>query len=118
MAVLPLRICDWPTRAEATCGEPVAAPIHFTVQDTTYEMDLCGPHEQTFYRSFEPVFAIARPVSVRRVSGTRKIMKSKKGAYTTKDVRAWLKSQPGYEDISDTGRIAQELIDLYAAAHP
>ncbi len=117
MAVLPRRICDWPTRGAVVCGQEVAEPTHFTVQDATYEMDLCGQHEEAFYQLFEKAVAIARPVSVRRVSGTRKIMKARNGAYTTKDVRAWLKTQPGYEDISDTGRIAQELIDMYAAAH-
>jgi hypothetical protein len=119
MAVLPQRICDWPVgRAGAACGKTVEEgdETRFSVNDVTYAMDVCAEHKDSFMGLFEKAFTIARPVSVRRVSGTRKIMKSKLGAYTTRDVRIWLKEN-GYPEISDTGRISNELMESFKAAH-
>ena len=56
-------------------------------------------------------------IRIRSCPGWRKLMKTRRGAFTTKDVRAWLKSQPGYEDVGDTGRIPERLIELYVDAH-
>jgi hypothetical protein len=118
VAVQSQRVCDWPARAAQPCGETVQTPSRFTVEDKTYEVDLCARHQEEFLALFERPIALARPVGVRRVSGTRKLMKTRKGAFTTKDVRAWLKEQPGYRDsVSDTGRIAESLIELYIEAH-
>jgi hypothetical protein len=96
----------------------VESPTRFTVEDKTYELDVCADDKDAFLQLFERAIALARPVGVRRVAGTRKLMKTRKGAFTTKDVRAWLKRQPGYEDtIGDTGRLPESLIELYIQAH-
>jgi hypothetical protein len=93
-------------------------PTQFTVDEKTYELDLCTEDHDAFLALFETAIALSRPVGVRRVSSTRKLMKTRRGTFTTKDVRTWLKEQPDYRDsVSDTGRIAESLIELYVQAH-
>jgi len=117
VAVRSQRVCDWPKRGGQPCGAEVDAPTRFTLDDATYELDLCSEDREAFHALFHKAIALSRPVGVRRVSSTRKLMKTRRGAFTTKDVRAWLKSQPGYEDVGDTGRIPERLIELYVDAH-
>lgn len=124
MSVQAQRVCDWIYRGKP-CGEPVEEPTQFSVEAARYEMDVCDEHVDLFLALFEKPIEFARPVGIKNVSATRMVMKSRRGAFTTKDVRSWLKTQPallkqnGYSDgkISDTGRIAQPLIDAYAEAH-
>lgn len=117
MAVQQQRVCDWPKRGGQSHGTPVDSPTRFTLEDKTYELDLCDEDREAFLNLFEKAISLSRPVGVRNVSNTRRLMMSSRGAFTTKDVRAWLKKQPGYKDISSTGRLSQDMIDLYVEAH-
>lgn len=116
-----VRYCDVPIKKRGelvACGERVpddeATP--FALGNGAYEADLCEGHREKLSEALAVYIQVARPV---RASNTgqqvRKALKSKKGTFTTKDVRRWLAEQG--RDVAPTGRLPNELIEEFRAAH-
>lgn len=113
-----VRKCDATVGKNANkCGErvPNDKPLTFAVEGVHYEADLCDKHRAAFLDSVAPYTDLARPVSTRSGSAVRAVLKGKRGVFTTKDVRQWLKEQG--RDVSPSGRLPNEFIEEYKAAH-
>ena len=108
-----IRKCDYKVSGKAH-GEVIDGPTYFTVDDVTYEMDVCAAHEKEFKKALEPFLKIANPVKTRAGRAVRSALRGKKGTFTTKDVRAWLQEQG--REVSPTGRIPNDLIEEYKVA--
>jgi len=110
-----IRRCDREVKGQP-CGErvPDDAPTTFVVNSVAYEMDICAQHYQEFFDALEPYLHIAAPTKARAGKAVRQVLRSKKGPFTTKDVRKWLQEQG--KDVSPTGRIPNALIEEYKAA--
>jgi hypothetical protein len=100
-------------KSKQECMKPVTEPTLFALRSTAYEVDLCEQH----LAEFEVLLAdyIKNATPTREVRATtlngRAVMRGKTGTFTTKDVRIWLQKN-GY-DVSETGRISNELIEEY-----
>lgn len=91
------------------CEKPGATNVKFANGSKDFEVDLCAVHLKAFNKALEPF-------SIREIKAHRTSPKSRrvdKVAASTK--RAWLRNQ-GYE-VSDNGRIPNELHSAYDAAH-
>lgn len=99
------------------CGQrvPEDKPYPFTVEGVNYEADLCERHQRELADCLAPFVAISRPVSSRTGTAVRKALKGKSGVFTTKDVRNWLREQG--REVAPSGRLPNELIQEYVAAH-
>ncbi len=121
MADVIQKKCDFKhhpgTARERACGKDVPGnePTSFTVGGTIYESDLCEEHQETLLEDLEPYTSIARQVRRRYGKSVRKAVQGRGGAFTTKDVRNWLREQG--REVSDTGRISEDIIKEFMKTH-
>ena len=94
-------------------GSAADGTVRFGLDRTEYEIDLNSEHAQALRD------ALARHISAaRRVSGTRRPVRSGRGApvngVNTTEIREWAKAQ-GIE-VKDRGRVPAELVVKFKAA--
>jgi hypothetical protein len=115
------RFCDWPTgrgRTKHECGAEVDdnEPTEFVIDGITYLMDVCTDHHEEWLDLNATALDIATPIASKKASSAvRAVMKGNRGAFTTKDVREWLREQG--VDVPESGRLSKEYIEEYKAAH-
>ena len=85
--------------------------LHFSLGDTTYEVDVCGKHAQQIRDGLEPFVAHARKTS----SSRRRPGRTAAGRDQTASVRSWAKDH-GIQ-VNDRGRIPASVVKEYEAAH-
>lgn len=92
--------------------------VTFALDGTTYEMDLSNKEADKFRGVFQDYIAVARKVSGgrgRKASSSRSTSGSGRSSDELASIREWAKSN-GHE-VSERGRIKQEVLDAYDAAH-
>ena len=117
------KFCDADVTRRGTvqkCHKPVPnnEPTTFAMHSRVYEVDLCEDHILALETAVEPYALLGRPTRQMRATtlNGRAVMRGKKGGtFTTKDVRAWLQARG--QDVQDTGRISNDLIEQYRKAH-
>lgn len=87
--------------------------IRFTVNGSSYEIDLSAENAQRFDQAMEPFVSKARRVGG-RAAGARRPTQSSTGTADQTAIRAWAKDN-GYQ-ISDRGRISSSVVAAYKAA--
>lgn len=90
--------------------------VTFSVEGISYELDLADKQAKKFDEAMDYYITHARKIGGRARRGTATQRTS--GGRSKEDlaaIREWLTSQ-GHE-VSSRGRIKQEFIDLYDAAH-
>lgn len=120
MADVVNKACDVKVRRgskKVACGKAVPnnEPTPVTIGTTKYLMDLCEEHQAAMMSALEPYTSVASDVQQRRGTVVRKAIQGKRGAFTTKDVRNWLKEQG--REVTETGRLPNEVIQEYVEAH-
>jgi hypothetical protein len=90
-------------------------PFTFALEGSSYSADLCEAHKQEVRDCLIPVISISDKTPSRASQAVRGALKGRKGSFTTKDVRRWLRDQ-GVE-VPDSGRLPNEHIDRYRSAH-
>lgn len=97
-------------------GGKAAGTVRFAFEGTNYEIDLSKRNRTAFEKALKPYVGAARRVrgARRSTAGSRS-----RGVRATRSdvaaVREWARAN-GHE-VSDRGRIAGEVQDLYDAAH-
>jgi hypothetical protein len=93
-------------------GGPADTTISFTVDGTSYEIDLSAAHAQEFRAAIQPFIAAARKIggSTRRASKTARATGPSPSA-----VREWAKAE-GIK-VSDRGRVPAELTVRFREAN-
>ncbi|MDX3260803.1 Lsr2 family protein [Streptomyces sp. MI02-2A] len=120
MADVVQKKCDFKyhpgTKREKACGKDVPdnESTVFSVGPVRYETDLCADHKATLLEDLEPYTSIARNVQRRYGKVVRKAIQGRQGAFTTRDVRNWMREQ-GVE-VSDTGRVPEDWIKRFMEA--
>ncbi|MCI2264762.1 histone-like nucleoid-structuring protein Lsr2 [Sediminivirga luteola] len=98
-------------------GGEAAETVRFGLDGVDYEIDLSQQHAEELRGALSPYLGKARRVSAAR-SRARRTQSggsgSSSGGSLTK-VRAWAREQ-GYQ-IGDRGRVPQEIVEAYKAAH-
>jgi hypothetical protein len=93
--------------------------VSFALDGTTYELDLSNKEADKFRGQFQDYIAVARKTSGgrgRKSSGSsRSTSGSGRGKDELAEIRAWAKKN-GHE-VSERGRIKQDVLDAYDAAH-
>lgn len=105
--------CD--SAAEAACSEAEIRRISVLVDDLELAADLCASHRAELC---EKLMALGfRVVSTRSNNRKRRaVYEAKSGAkFSAAEARAWLREQGDLEAAK--GRLRQEDLDRYAAAH-
>lgn len=92
-------------------GSSNAQPVTFAFDGTTYSIDLSRKNRTAFEKALKPYIAAATKVGR---STTRKPASRRRGPDLSL-VRAWAVEQ-GIA-VSERGRIAQDVVDAYTAAH-
>ena len=87
--------------------------LHFSLGDTTYEVDVCGKHAQQIRDGLEPFVAHARKTS--SANSSRRRQRTTAGRDQTASVRSWAKDH-GIQ-VNDRGRIPASVVKEYEAAH-
>ncbi len=87
--------------------------IRFTVNGSSYEIDLSAANAQKFDRAIEPFVSKARRVGGRG-AGARRTTRSSTGTAEQAAIRVWAKDN-GYQ-VSDRGRISANVVAAYKAA--
>lgn len=114
-----IRRCDMPVkrgRDTAPHGEvvPDELPTQFSLEGISYAGDFCEGHRQELRNCLAP-FISASTQTTSASGPVRRTLKGKKGGFTTKDVRAWMQDQG--RDVAPSGRLPNEVIEEYRAAH-
>ena len=101
-------VCDLSHDGEAEGTETVS----FSVDGTTYEIDVCSAHAKELHDIFSGYVAHAR-----RVSGTvrRRKGRSGPGRERSSEIRQWARERG--EKVSERGRIPASIIQEYEATH-
>ena len=90
--------------------------VSFSLDGTTYEIDLSEAHEKELRKALEKYVGAATQVSAHNTASTgRRKYGTGPVRRDTKHIREWLRSE-GVE-ISDRGRIPTDLMNRYNAAH-
>ena len=87
--------------------------LHFSLGDTTYEVDVCGKHAQQIRDGLQPFVAHARKTS--SANSSRRRQRTAAGRDQTASVRSWAKDH-GIQ-VNDRGRIPASVVKEYEAAH-
>ena len=91
--------------------------VSFALDGTGYELDLSNKEADKFRGLFQDYISVARKTSGGR--GRKSSGKASSGSGRSKEelaeVRAWAQ-QNGHE-VSERGRIKQDILDAYDAAH-
>lgn len=87
--------------------------LAFSLDGTTYEIDLSAEHADELREALAPFVSVARTVGKvkGKGSGKRQAQDGPKPA----EVRAWAR-EAGHE-LPDRGRIPSEIVDAYREAH-
>jgi hypothetical protein len=96
-------------------GSDATETVAFALDGTAYEIDLNDKNAAALRESLSGYVGHARKVTGGRRGAKRSGGSSRSGGPSTKDMRDWARSN-GYE-VSDRGRVSQEIQDAYAAAH-
>lgn len=86
--------------------------VSFALDGKSYEFDATSKEADKFRGLFQDYISVARKVSGSRAS-TRKSSGSGRSKEELHEMREWLRANG--HDVSDRGRISQELQDLYDA---
>lgn len=108
MAQKMMLLCDLHEDAEVGGQETVP----FSLDGTSYEIDLCGKHAEALRNSLATFIGHARRSSAGRGRGRRA-----RGVSTRErsaEIRAW--AQARGRKVSERGRIPQSIVDEYEAA--
>lgn len=112
MAVEATRVCDWLVRKKR-CGRPCTEQFKGVLDSVGLKSDLCDEHTADLKDLLE-----SKGITVHAIvdSKPRAAHQAKSGEiFSTAQARKWLHDQ-GLLDRSN-GRVSQELLDMYAAAH-
>lgn len=93
-------------------GGTAAETVTFGLDGVTYEIDLNDDNVAAMRDAFAPYVSAGRRVAGRRSSGTS-ARPSDKGELAK--IRQWARANG--HDVSDRGRISQQVRDAYAKAH-
>lgn len=97
-------------------GSKDAVEVSFAFQGTEYTIDLGKKNAAAFEKALKPYIDAATRVPARRAPSTRRRTgKSSASGPDLADVRSWAKEN-GVE-VSGRGRVPQNVIDQYLAAH-
>ena len=88
--------------------------VKFSIGSTSYEMDLTEAEAGQFYDAVKKYTDVASKTSGRGVR-SRGGSKSKSDRNQTQAIRAWARENG--REVSERGRISQEIQDAYNAAH-
>ncbi|WP_283139209.1 histone-like nucleoid-structuring protein Lsr2 [Rhizohabitans arisaemae] len=90
-----------------------AETVYFALDGVTYEIDLNEGNASKLRNALTPFIEKGRKVG----GGTRRALKPSRGMSRdeTAKIREWAKEQG--QQVSERGRIAQRIVDLYNAAH-
>jgi len=94
-------------------GGNASVSVHFAYEGKSYAIDLNKRNAKKFDDSIKPWIAAGRRVTSRSATA-RKSTTGSDPAYLAQ-VRAWAKENG--RDVSARGRIAQQTLDAYKAAH-
>ncbi|MFV0451668.1 MAG: Lsr2 family protein [Propioniciclava sp.] len=85
----------------------------FAIDGSSYEIDLSSENAAALRDALAPYVAAGRKVVTRR--GGRRSARTTSGSASANEIREWARSQ-GME-VSDRGRVRDEVKVAYAAAH-
>jgi glucokinase len=94
-------------------GTPAHRTVTFAYDGTSYEMELSNKNYTAFERAFRPYVSAARRIKKRSAAVGEPSKKDRAERYAA--IRQWANEND--LDVSARGRIAQEVIDAYDAAH-
>ena len=113
--------CDRPVgKSGNPCGErvPDDKPTRFCLDDEEYEADLCERHRNDLDKALSVYIEMARrparTTTPKKSTAVRTVLRGKKGTFTQRDVREWLKQQG--RDVASSGRLPNEFIEEYKQA--
>ncbi len=95
-------------------GGPAEETVSFALDGTKYEIDLNTANAAQLREDLSKWAALARKVSTTS-RGRRSAVTARKGRSDASAIREWAREQ-GME-VSERGRVSQELRDAYDAAH-
>ncbi len=95
-------------------GSPAAETIAFSYQGRDYEIDLSDSNATRFRTMMREYAGYARRVTVRAPAPRSRSVAARRRAVA---IREWARAS-GIEGVGDRGRIPQNVIDQYDAAHP
>ncbi len=87
--------------------------LQFSLDSTTYELDVCAKHAQQLRDGLQPFVAQARKSSA--ASGGRRRQRTAGSRQETAGIRSWAKDQ-GIQ-VNERGRIPASVVKEYEAAH-
>lgn len=97
-------------------GTTADETLTFALDGVTYEVDLTSANAAKLRDGLAPWVAAARRVSgVRRAARGAAPKRARSGAGSANDIRVWARAN-GYE-VSDRGRVRDEVRAAYEAAH-
>jgi hypothetical protein len=112
------RLCDYQIKSGRyyeTCGKDVEDTTRLVIRNETFFVDLCTQHFKTLQEANRPFTDVANDAQRRTGTAVRKAIKGKKGTFTTKEVREWLRAQG--RDVPDSGRLPATAIEEYQEAN-
>ena len=95
-------------------GGNASVSVQFAYEGKTYEIDLNKRNAKKFDDSIKPWITAARRVTARTGTARKSTSTASDPAYLAQ-VRAWAKENG--HPVSARGRIAQQTLDAYKAAH-
>ena len=96
-------------------GGEATETVAFSLDGTTYEIDLSSDNAGKLRKEFSPYVDHARKASGGAAGGRRRRPRTGPGRERSSEIRAWAK-QRGYK-VSERGRIPAQIISEYDAAH-
>ena len=93
-------------------GSAATGTVSFSFDGTNYEIDLSKKNKTAMEKALKPYLEHARKA---RAPRTRRSQSTGSSRRNLPAIRAWAKEN-GFE-VSDRGRISQEVIDAHNAAH-
>ena len=95
-------------------GTEGAAPFTFGVEGKWYTIDLAEANRNRLQEALAPFLAEAKPVAGERAA-TRRAGRPASGKSSANEIRIWAREQ-GME-VSERGRVKDEIRQAYEAAH-
>lgn len=94
--------------------------VHFSLNGTSYEIDLNSAHAEELRQALEPYIAAGRRAGSAATGGGRSSSSSSSRKRPSRNpevaaIRAWAKEN-GYT-LSERGRVPAPILDAYRAAH-
>jgi hypothetical protein len=94
--------------------KPATQTVEFSVDGSSYEIDLCDKHAKQFRDVVAPFIAAGRRQSSRASSGRRGRGSGSADRERTQQIRAWARKK-GIK-VSERGRLSADIIAKYEAA--